>query len=107
MKNGSRLFQTALSIYSKRCVAAVVSLHGLCSVANNHVSKILLSHVYFVLFSLFVFDGLRLCVGGFSQMYRCVCDWLGMPYREEVQWVSIVYILLCSCTDHIDRFFFI
>lgn len=26
--------------------------------------------------------------GGFSQMYRCVCDWLGLPYKEEVQWVS-------------------
>lgn len=22
-------------------------------------------------------------------MYRCVCDWLGLPYKEEVQWVSI------------------
>lgn len=22
-------------------------------------------------------------------MYRCVCDWLGLPYREEVQWVRI------------------
>lgn len=21
-------------------------------------------------------------------MYACVCDWLGFPYREEVQWVS-------------------
>uniref|UniRef100_A0A3B3UGK2 CARMIL pleckstrin homology domain-containing protein n=1 Tax=Poecilia latipinna TaxID=48699 RepID=A0A3B3UGK2_9TELE len=27
--------------------------------------------------------------GGFSQMYRCVCDWLGLPYREEVQWFHI------------------
>ncbi|XP_031607741.1 F-actin-uncapping protein LRRC16A [Oreochromis aureus] len=31
--------------------------------------------------------------GGFSQMYRCVCDWLGMPYREEVQWdVDTIYL---------------
>lgn len=30
-----------------------------------------------------------LFLGGFSQMYACVCDWLGSPYREEVQWVSI------------------
>lgn len=22
-------------------------------------------------------------------MYRCVCDWLGLPYKEEVQWVGI------------------
>ncbi|KAF3691715.1 F-actin-uncapping protein LRRC16A [Channa argus] len=28
--------------------------------------------------------------GGFSQMYRCVCDWLGLPYREEVQWSTDV-----------------
>uniref|UniRef100_G1QR11 Capping protein regulator and myosin 1 linker 1 n=1 Tax=Nomascus leucogenys TaxID=61853 RepID=G1QR11_NOMLE len=27
--------------------------------------------------------------GGFSQMYACVCDWLGFSYREEVQWVRI------------------
>lgn len=27
-------------------------------------------------------------------MYRCVCDWLGLPYRDEVQWVSIPHILL-------------
>lgn len=26
--------------------------------------------------------------GGFSQMYACVCDWLGFSYKEEVQWVS-------------------
>lgn len=32
---------------------------------------------------------LSLSPGGFSQMYRCVCDWLGLPYKEEVQWVSI------------------
>lgn len=31
-----------------------------------------------------------LCAGGFSQMYRCVCDWLGLPYREEVQWVRYI-----------------
>ncbi|XP_039973943.1 F-actin-uncapping protein LRRC16A-like isoform X2 [Xiphias gladius] len=31
--------------------------------------------------------------GGFSQMYRCVCDWLGLPYREEVQWdVDTIYL---------------
>uniref|UniRef100_A0A3Q3J7M1 CARMIL C-terminal domain-containing protein n=1 Tax=Monopterus albus TaxID=43700 RepID=A0A3Q3J7M1_MONAL len=33
----------------------------------------------------------RLC--GFSQMYRCVCDWLGLSYREEVQWdVDTIYL---------------
>lgn len=32
-----------------------------------------------------------LCSGGFSQMYRCVCDWLGLPYKEEVQWVGVVF----------------
>lgn len=26
--------------------------------------------------------------GGFSHQYWCVCDFLGLPYREEVQWVS-------------------
>ncbi|XP_073340705.1 F-actin-uncapping protein LRRC16A-like [Pagrus major] len=31
--------------------------------------------------------------GGFSQMYRCVCDWLGLPYKEEVQWdVDTIYL---------------
>uniref|UniRef100_A0A8K9Y254 CARMIL C-terminal domain-containing protein n=1 Tax=Oncorhynchus mykiss TaxID=8022 RepID=A0A8K9Y254_ONCMY len=31
--------------------------------------------------------------GGFSQSYRCVCDWLGLPYREEVQWdVDTIYL---------------
>ncbi|XP_069469745.1 F-actin-uncapping protein LRRC16A [Ambystoma mexicanum] len=31
--------------------------------------------------------------GGFSQMYACVCDWLGLPYREEVQWdVDTIYL---------------
>ncbi|XP_072317443.1 F-actin-uncapping protein LRRC16A-like isoform X2 [Eucyclogobius newberryi] len=31
--------------------------------------------------------------GGFSQMYRCVCDRLGLPYREEVQWdVDTIYL---------------
>nr|XP_019946921.1 PREDICTED: F-actin-uncapping protein LRRC16A [Paralichthys olivaceus] len=31
--------------------------------------------------------------GGFSQMYRCVCDWLGLLYREEVQWdVDTIYL---------------
>ncbi|XP_069051024.1 F-actin-uncapping protein LRRC16A isoform X4 [Lepisosteus oculatus] len=31
--------------------------------------------------------------GGFSHMYKCVCDWLGLPYREEVQWdVDTIYL---------------
>ncbi|XP_058878692.1 F-actin-uncapping protein LRRC16A-like isoform X1 [Acipenser ruthenus] len=31
--------------------------------------------------------------GGFSHMYKCVCDWLGFPYREEVQWdVDTIYL---------------
>ncbi|XP_036394867.1 F-actin-uncapping protein LRRC16A-like isoform X2 [Megalops cyprinoides] len=31
--------------------------------------------------------------GGFSQIYKCVCDWLGLPYREEVQWdVDTIYL---------------
>ncbi|XP_029307121.1 F-actin-uncapping protein LRRC16A-like isoform X2 [Cottoperca gobio] len=31
--------------------------------------------------------------GGFSPMYRCVCDWLGLPYKEEVQWdVDTIYL---------------
>ncbi|KPP65289.1 leucine-rich repeat-containing protein 16A-like [Scleropages formosus] len=31
--------------------------------------------------------------GGFSLTYRCVCDWLGLPYREEVQWdVDTIYL---------------
>uniref|UniRef100_A0A8C5NUW5 Capping protein regulator and myosin 1 linker 1 n=1 Tax=Jaculus jaculus TaxID=51337 RepID=A0A8C5NUW5_JACJA len=30
---------------------------------------------------------------GFSQMYACVCDWLGFSYREEVQWdVDTIYL---------------
>ena len=27
-------------------------------------------------------------------MYAYVCDWLGFPYREEVQWVSVS---VCVC----------
>ncbi|XP_056876162.1 F-actin-uncapping protein LRRC16A-like isoform X3 [Takifugu flavidus] len=31
--------------------------------------------------------------GGFSHQYRCVCDFLGIPYREEVQWdVDTIYL---------------
>ncbi|XP_072226044.1 F-actin-uncapping protein LRRC16A [Leuresthes tenuis] len=31
--------------------------------------------------------------GGFSHQYWCVCDNLGMPYREEVQWdVDTIYL---------------
>uniref|UniRef100_A0A3Q3WG84 Uncharacterized protein n=1 Tax=Mola mola TaxID=94237 RepID=A0A3Q3WG84_MOLML len=38
-------------------------------------------------------SSLPLCPGGFSQMYRCVCDWLGLPYKEEVQWdVDTIYL---------------
>lgn len=42
------------------------------------------------------------CSGGFSQMYRCVCDWLGLPYKEEVQWVSIMFII--SAHNSTDTF---
>lgn len=32
-------------------------------------------------------------------MYRCVCDWLGLPYKEEVQWVSIdTFWSMCALT---------
>lgn len=32
-------------------------------------------------------------------MYRCVCDWLGLPYKEEVQWVSIdTFWSICALT---------
>lgn len=31
-----------------------------------------------------------LVAGGFSHQYWCVCDFLGLPYREEVQWVGAV-----------------
>ncbi|XP_035284359.1 F-actin-uncapping protein LRRC16A-like isoform X1 [Anguilla anguilla] len=31
--------------------------------------------------------------GGFSQLYKCVCDWMGLQYREEVQWdVDTIYL---------------
>lgn len=35
-------------------------------------------------------------------MYACVCDWLGFPYREEVQWVSaslILKLFSATCTN--------
>lgn len=41
-------------------------------------------------------------LGGFSQMYACVCDWLGFPYREEVQWVStslVLELISANCTN--------
>ncbi|CAN9503609.1 unnamed protein product [Ophioblennius macclurei] len=31
--------------------------------------------------------------GGFSHQYRCVCDYFGLPFREEVQWdVDTIYL---------------
>lgn len=45
---------------------------------------------------------LGLLLGGFSQMYACVCDWLGFPYREEVQWVStclVPELFSANCTN--------
>ncbi|XP_034016732.1 F-actin-uncapping protein LRRC16A isoform X2 [Thalassophryne amazonica] len=31
--------------------------------------------------------------GGFSHQYRCVCDHMGLPYREDVQWdVDTIYL---------------
>ncbi|KAL2080187.1 hypothetical protein ACEWY4_023980 [Coilia grayii] len=31
--------------------------------------------------------------GGFSHTYRCLCDHLGLPYRDEVQWdVDTIYL---------------
>ncbi|XP_062343098.1 F-actin-uncapping protein LRRC16A-like [Osmerus eperlanus] len=31
--------------------------------------------------------------GGFSHMYWCLCDQMGLPYREEVQWdVDTIYL---------------
>ncbi|KAM7384850.1 hypothetical protein PAMA_011960 [Pampus argenteus] len=31
--------------------------------------------------------------GGFSHQYWCVCDYLGLPYRDEVQWdVDTIYL---------------
>lgn len=35
-------------------------------------------------------------------MYACVCDWLGFPYREEVQWVSaplVLKLFSATCTN--------
>lgn len=35
-------------------------------------------------------------------MYACVCDWLGFPYREEVQWVStslVLELISANCTN--------
>lgn len=35
-------------------------------------------------------------------MYACVCDWLGFPYREEVQWVSAcrgLELFSVNCTN--------
>lgn len=26
--------------------------------------------------------------GGFTTMYQCMCDFHGLPFREEVAWVS-------------------
>lgn len=33
-------------------------------------------------------------------MYACVCDWLGFPYREEVQWVSTYLMLRAVLTKY-------
>lgn len=53
---------------------------------------------YYVKYSLVLF------LGGFSQMYACVCDWLGFPYREEVQWVStclVLELISTNCTNDV------
>lgn len=26
--------------------------------------------------------------GNFSEMYQCICNYLGVPFREEVAWVN-------------------
>lgn len=58
--------------------------------------------MYFCLFYDYVKYSLGLSLGGFSQMYACVCDWLGFPYREEVQWVSTSLaqeLISANCTN--------
>lgn len=34
--------------------------------------------------------------GNFSRQYACMCDYYGLPYREEVAWVIILDCLLQS-----------
>ena len=30
--------------------------------------------------------------GNFSEMYRCICDYLSSPIREDVEWVSLLHL---------------
>ena len=34
--------------------------------------------------------------GNFSRQYACMCDYYGLPYREEVAWVSCLLCLFSS-----------
>lgn len=58
---------------------------GPCGKTFSHM--IIHNHALLLLLLLFhVCHGVTFS-GGFSHQYWCVCDYLGLPYREEVQWV--------------------
>ncbi|XP_063041578.1 F-actin-uncapping protein LRRC16A-like [Engraulis encrasicolus] len=43
--------------------------------------------------------------GGFSHTYRCLCDHLGLPYRDEVQWdVDTIYLTQDTCELNLQDF---
>lgn len=36
--------------------------------------------------------------GNFSRQYACMCDYYGLPYREEVAWVGLFFLLQLECS---------
>lgn len=42
--------------------------------------------------------------GNFSRQYACMCDYYGLPYREEVAWVQF-FILIFLAISLVKMFF--
>lgn len=32
--------------------------------------------------------------GGFTVMYKCLCDFYNLPFRDEVAWVTLLFLLI-------------
>jgi len=44
--------------------------------------------------------------GNFSRQYACMCDYYGLPYREEVAWVLFINrFLIFAFSYHFSSFF--
>ena len=76
------------------CMSVHFLLHTLFFVCSQVVRRIELSPVGRIenLSNLIRGSGstseLNIPCGNFSRQYACMCDYYGLPYREEVAWVS-------------------